>query len=129
MAEAQLPGMEDPPDERTVRELVDRFGFKEEKVLTWGRSRAEVTVQTKRKEEAIAVRKAAEAAGEEVPSHAAKRPVSGAEKLTAAEYLERALASDTDSQYLAVSYGVFDLDEAEVRKLAGWLAKRFRGEA
>ena len=120
----QLPGMENPPDPATVREL-GRLGYKEAVVSLWPRSKAVTVLEARLKEEYTARRKAAERDGAEPPP---ERPVMAAERADAAGYLEVALAKPGKGElHLALSYCSFALDDAEARRVANGFLKLFRG--
>lgn len=124
----QLPGMEDPADEATVRALVDSYGYKEAAVLGWGRARAVTVLDARRREEhAILLKQAAEAPAGDAPPPP-PRATTGLHREVAAQYIDAALARPDapDALYFAVSYGVWEFDDSEIRRLAGYVAKALR---
>lgn len=123
-----LPGMEDPPDEDVVRELVRDFQRSEAIVRGWSRAKAQTVLDGLRREAAIVAHKAAVAAGADEAGLARPRPVSDPERLDAAEYLEQTLARGPFETALALSYAVMAMQDGEQRKLAEGLVKRFRGQ-
>lgn len=124
----QLSGMEDLADPETIRSLVDRYGYKEAVVSLWPRSKAVVTLDARQREERIVESKRRVEEGEEAlpPPPAA----TGIHRALAADYLDAALAGQTgsgvDALYFAVSYGVWELTDNEIRVLAGHLSKKLR---
>jgi hypothetical protein len=123
-----LPGIEDPPDEDTVRELVTVYKRSEAIVRSWSRAKAQAVLHGLRREEAIVANKAVVQAGADEAGLTRPRPVTDMERLDAAEFLEQALARGPFETALALSFAVMAMQDAEQKKLAGWLVKRFRGE-
>ncbi len=123
----QLPGMEDPPDDQTIRTLV-RLGYKEAIVSQWPRSKAVVVMEARLKEEAIRFNKAARY--DDKPEKPLPDPyVLPAAREDAAAYLEMALESPSKGElHLALSYCAFALEHDEADRLAAFMAKKFRGQ-
>jgi NAD(P)-dependent dehydrogenase (short-subunit alcohol dehydrogenase family) len=117
------------PDAVTV-EALEAYGYKAAAVRKWTREKALVALDARRREEAIARRRAlkrAEEEGRESEAAPARGQPLGFIRLEAAKYLEQPMSIDDLSQ--AVAYSVCHLTDAEVKRLAGYLIRLFRGEA
>jgi hypothetical protein len=113
------------PDALTV-EALEAYGYKAAAVRKWSREKALVALDARRKEESIARRRALRRAGEEEESIAPRGQPIPVMRLQAAVELEREQSVDELAQGL--SYTVHQLTDDEVRRLAGWLVKLFRGQ-
>lgn len=129
MTAVNLMGEEVVPAKPTpdiVRELCDRFGFDPNKVRNWSYTRAFATLEARKKEEAIALQRA-EAKAAAIDGQRGRVPP--VLRLHAADYLEEAIAAGgPDNLCLAVSYACCHLQDDEVRRLAEFMAKKFRSE-
>jgi hypothetical protein len=126
---AQLPGMEDPPDEKDVRQLVDTFGRKEAIVLGWSKAKAKTVLEGLQREKALLEFRTATRAGQDEAGLVKPRPVMDGVRRDAADYLEQAIARGPVEVALALSWAVLDLQDDEQKRLAGWLVKLLRGQA
>jgi hypothetical protein len=115
----------DAPDALTV-EALEAYGYKAAAVRKWTPEKALVALDARRKEEAIARRRALRRAGEEEEAIAPRGQPIPVMRLQAAVELEREQGVDELVQGLA--YTVHQLTDDEVRRLAGWLVKLFRGQ-
>jgi hypothetical protein len=115
----------DAPDAATVEALV-AYGYAEKAVRRWSPEKAMVALDARRKEEAIAKRRALRRAGEQEENIAPRGQPIPVMRLQAAVELEREQSVDELVQGLA--YTVHQLTDDEVRRLAGWLVKLFRGQ-
>jgi hypothetical protein len=110
------------------RELVDRFGRKPEAVAKWSDALAVTVLHSSRRDERIALNRAARMAGEE-PHDPPGEPCT-AERVAAADAIEEVLdAGDIHQVSNVVSYTVYLLPNARLRKLAEGLAAALREAA
>jgi hypothetical protein len=124
-----LPGLDDPPEETTVRALVDVFGRSEAIVRKWTRAKAKVTLDGLRREAALIEHRSATRAGADEAGLTKPRPVQDGVRRDAADYLEQAIARGPVEVALALSWAVLDMQDDEQKRLAGWLVKLLRGQA
>jgi hypothetical protein len=115
----------DAPDALTV-EALEAYGYKAAAVRKWTPERALVALDARRKEEAIARRRALRRAGEQEEAIAPRGQPIPVMRLQAAAELER--EQNVDELVQGLSHSMHLLTDEEIRKLAGYLIRRFRGE-
>ena len=115
------------PEASIVRAL-ESFGYRAEAVRLWTREKASTTLYRCKKEEAIALRRAA-AAAVAVDGTAQRGQVSELERRVAADSLSQALALGSDEVLQSVAASVYCLTDAELKELAGYLVRLYRGQA
>jgi hypothetical protein len=109
------------------RELCDRFGRKPESVAKWSDALALTVLYSSRRDERIALNRAARAAGEE-PEEPGEP--SGPERIAAAGALEEIAEKGSIHEVVnVVSFTVYTLPNQFVRKLAERMAVRLREAA
>lgn len=116
----------DRPTARVVREL-EAFGYKAEAVRTWTREKANTALASCRREEAVALRRAeatAKQQGEEFP----RGQPSIIERLEAAACVEQALGGGIDELCQTLMYTLYVLSDGELKRLANYLVRLYRGE-
>lgn len=116
----------DRPDPKTVR-LLEGFNYAREAVRQWTKEKAETVLRACKREERIALARAAQTAREQdgVP----RGQPSVVERLEAAAFLEQALARGVDEVVQAVGYSLHACTDAEAKWLCNELIRRFRGQA
>lgn len=115
------------PDPKTVR-LLEGYGYKREAVRLWTPERAETTLRAEKREERIALARAAQTAREQDGAVARLQP-SQVERLQAAEFLEQALKGGADEVIQAIGYSLHVSTDAEAKRLGAWLVRLWRGQA
>jgi hypothetical protein len=115
----------DAPDAVTVEALV-AYGYAEKAVRRWSPEKALVALDARRKEEAIAKRRALRRAGEEDAAIAPRGQPIPVMRLQAAAELER--EQSVDEMLQGAAYSLHLLSDEEIKKLVGYLIRRFRGE-
>ncbi len=112
------------PRPEIVRAL-EGFGYKAEAVRKWTAVKANSVLHACRREEGIALSRAATKAAT-VDGPGRSRP-SRVERAVAAIAIEQAIALSADETAQAVAYTVYCLTDDETARLAGYLVKLFRG--
>ena len=110
---------------REVVQQLEAFGYRADAVRKWSAVKANTVLHARRKEEAIALRRAAAVAGDQDAPR--KGTPTGVERLEAAAALERAMGEGPDELTQALGYTVYALTDDETRRLAGYVVKVFRG--
>lgn len=114
------------PPAKVVR-LLETYGYRSEAVRLWTPEKASTVLNACKREEAIALRRAAAVARQQDETAPRGQP-SLVERQEAAAALEQAMAGG-DELYQAISYTTYVLRDDEARRLAGWLVKLYRGGA
>ena len=109
-----------------VREL-EGFGRLKEAVRRWTREKAAAVLADCKREQQIALRRAASVALAQSGDAARGQP-STIERVTAAVFLEQAMGEGADELVQAVAYTVWVLTDAELKRLAGYLVRVYRSE-
>ena len=114
---------------REVVCLLEGFGYKPEAVRQWSAVKANTVLHTRRKEDAIAVRRAEAVAREqEQDATVARGQPTQIERWEAAAALRRALPHGVDELHMAVVHTVYALNDDELKSLAEKLIATFRGK-
>lgn len=121
---AAAPGR---PPAKVVR-LLESYGYRAEAVRRWTPEKAATVLNACKKEEAIALRRAAAVAKRQDETAPRGQP-SLVERMEAAASLEQALSGGGDDLFQGIAYTVYVLRDDEARRLAGWLVRLYRGEA
>lgn len=120
-----------PPAMATVEvvRLLEAFGYRREAVRKWTAEHAATVLNSCKKEEAIALRRAAQKAREQ-DGEAAQGGPSALERAAAADYIEQSLRGDTaDDRLQCLRYSTHCLTDGEVRRLMGYVVRLYRGDA
>lgn len=116
------------PDGKTVR-LLESFNYRAEAVRRWTAEKATTVLKACQQEERIALRRAeARAKTQEGPDAPRGQP-SLVERLAAADAIAQAAGLGLDELLQTVTATVYCLTDDELKRLAGYLAKLFRGQA
>lgn len=114
----------DRPSAKVVRQL-EVFGYRAEAVRRWTPEKANTVLNSCKREEQIALRRAdatAKAQGEEFPRGQPTQP----ERLEAAACIEQAAGRGIEELHQCVAYTIYALSDSELKSLAGYLVQTFR---
>lgn len=118
-----------PPDLATAEQvrLLEGYNYRREAVRKWTAEHAATVLNSCKKEEAIALRRAAQKAREQ-DGEAAQGGPSLIERVAAADYIEQSLRDDTaDDRLQCLRYSTHCLTDGEVRRLMGYVVRLYRG--
>jgi hypothetical protein len=115
------------PDPKTVR-LLEGFNYSREAVRQWTPEKAETVLRNCKREERIALARAAQTAKEQDGAVARGQP-SQVERLQAAAFVEQALKGGVDEVIQAVGYALHVCTDDEARDEAMRLVRLWRGQA
>lgn len=115
----------DRPNVKVVRAL-ELYGYRADVVRTWSAAKANTVLNSCKKEEAVALRRAE---GKARAEDGVPRGQPGlVERLAAALSLEESLGDGPEELCQAVAYTVHCLTDGELKRLAGYLIRTYRGE-
>lgn len=108
--------------------LLEGFHYRREAVRLWTREKAETVLRNCQREERIALNRAMALAKEQGGELPERGQVSQVERLTAATFLEQSQGQGIDELCQAVAYSVYVLSDDELKRLASYLIRVYRGE-
>lgn len=111
---------------REVVCLLESFGYKPDVVRTWTAVKANVVLNDRRRQDAIAARRADAVAREQEDSPASRGQPTGIERLEAAAAIEAAMKQGVDELHATISMTVYALADAELPPVAAFLVATLR---
>lgn len=123
---SDLLDMADRVPPGVIHELED-FGYKREAVSEWSYEKAYTILQAKKMERRIALQRAATTA-QEIDGTVVRGRCGRPERLTVAAYVDEAGMHGTDELLVALMYSLYALSEDELKRLAGYMVRVYRGE-
>ncbi|MCE9566552.1 MAG: hypothetical protein K8U57_31395 [Planctomycetes bacterium] len=124
--ETETTAPKERPDPKVVR-LLEGYGYRAEAVRLWSPEQANTTLNSCKKEQAIALRRADDVARAQEESVPRGQP-SWVERQEAAANIEQAQGEGIDELHQRVCYSLYALRDDELKRLAGHLIRLMRGE-